>query len=93
MKDTECFEMNDIDIDKARVSDKRLYSYKHYVFYEHNDKYTPLKIILTDTVGYYFDYKDNSKYDVKYSAKRINFRLNDDSLAKVYNIFEHNEEN
>ena len=51
-----------------------------------------MKIILTDTVGYYNDYKDNSKYDVKYSAKRINFRLNDDSLAKVYNSFEHNEE-
>ena len=92
MKDTECFEINDMDIDKTRVSDKRLYSkqhnsYKYYVFYEHNDKYTPLKIILTDMVGYYNDYKENSKYDTKYSAKRMNFRLNDDSLDKVYDIF------
>ena len=43
-------------------------------------------------VGYYNDYKDNSKYDAKYSAKRMNFRLNDDSLDKVYNIFEDIEE-
>ena len=29
MKDTECFEINDMDIDKTRVSDKRLYSKQH----------------------------------------------------------------
>ena len=36
--------------------------------------------------------KDNSKYDTKYSAKRMNFRLNDDSLGEVYDILEHTEE-
>ena len=27
-------------------------------------------IILRDVVGYYNDYKDKSKYDVKYTAKK-----------------------
>ena len=75
MKDTECFEINDIGIDKIRLSDKRLYSkqhnsYKYYLFYEHDNKYVPLKIILKDVVGYCNDYKDNSKYDTKYSGKK-----------------------
>ena len=71
----ECFKINDIYINKTKVSDKMLYnkehnSYKYYVFYEHDDKYIPLKIILKDVVGYYNDYKDNSKYVAKYSAKK-----------------------
>ena len=96
IKDTKCFKINDIDINKIRVSDKKLYnkmhnSYKYYVFYEHDDKYIPLKIILLDVVGYYNDYKDNSKYDAKYSAKKMNFKLDDDSLDKIYDIFEYIE--
>ena len=39
--------------------------------------------------GYYNDYKDNSKYDVKYSAKRTKFKLDDNSLDKIYDVFEH----
>ena len=58
------------------------------MFYEHGDKYIPLKIILRDVVGYFIDFKDNSKYDSKYSAKRMNFKLDDDSLDKIYDIFE-----
>ena len=99
IKDTKCFKINEINIDKIRASESRLYSkehnsYKYYVFfYEHSDEYIPLKIILKDVVGYYNDYKDKSKYDTKYSAKRMNFRLNgDDSLSKVYDIFEHIQE-
>ena len=42
-------------------------------------------------VGYYSDYKDNSKYDAKYSAKRMNFKLDDNLLDKIYDIFEHIE--
>ena len=62
MKDTECFRINDIDINKIKVSDKKLYikghnSYKYYAFYEHDDKHIPLKIILRDVVGYYNDLK------------------------------------
>ena len=42
IKDMECFKINDIDINKIRISDKKLYSkehnsYKYYVFYEHDD--------------------------------------------------------
>ena len=63
IKDTKCFKINDIDIDKIRVSDKKLYnkehnSYKYYVLYEHDDEYIPLKIILRDVVGYYNDYNE-----------------------------------
>ena len=67
MKDTKCLRINDIGIEKIRVSDRKLYnkehnSYKYYVFYANNDKYIPLRIILRDVAGYYNDYKDNSKY-------------------------------
>ena len=97
MKDTNWFRINDIDIDKIRVSDRKLYnkehnSYKYYVFYEHDDKYIPLSIILRDAVGYYNDYKDKNKYDVKYTAKKMNFTLDDDLLDKFYDIFRHIEE-
>ena len=84
IKDIEWSRTNNIDIDKTRVSDKKLCnkehnSHKYYEFYEHDDKYIPLKIILRDVVGYKDnsitnDFKDNSKYDSKYSAKRMNFR-------------------
>ena len=53
------------------------------MFYEHEDEYIPLKIILKDVVGYYNDYKDN--------GKTMNFKLDDDSLDKIYDIVEHIE--
>ena len=62
------------------------------MFYEHDDKYVQMKIMLRDVVVYYNDYKDNSKYDAKYSAKRMNFKLDHNSLDKIYVIFEHIEE-
>ena len=71
MKVTKCFKIDDVDNNKIRVSDKKLYSkeqnsYKYYVFHEHdNDEWIPLQIVLKDVVGYYNDYKDNSKYDAK----------------------------
>ena len=100
MKDnTKCFKISDTDINKIRVSDNKLYkkehnSYKYYVFYERDDDYIPLRIILKDVVGYYNDYKDNSKDDAKYTAKKMNFRISDDDdlLIKFYEIFEHIEE-
>ena len=97
MKDnTKCFKTSDIDIDKIKVSDRNLYnkernSYKCYVFYEHDDKYILLGVILKDVAGYYNDYKDNSKYNVKYSVKKMNFKLDDDLQDKCYGIFEHIE--
>ena len=96
MKDTKFFRINYIDINKISVSDKKLYnkehnSYKCYVFYEHNYKYILLKIILRDVVGYYNDDKDNGKYDAKYGTKTMNFKLDDDSLDRIYDIFEYIE--
>ena len=57
-----CFEINDIDINKIRISEKSLYSkqhnaYKYYVLYENNNEYIPLRITLKDVVGYYDVYK------------------------------------
>ena len=84
-KDDDFFEINDIDIDKIRISDKKLYnikhdSYKHYVFHEDGDKYIPLRIIFKDVLGFYNDYKDN--------GKKMRFKLDDVSLGKSIDIFE-----
>ena len=60
------------------------------MFYEHDDDdYILLKIILRDVVGKYNVYrdKDNAK-----GGKGMGFKLDDDSLTKVYNIFVHIEE-
>ena len=54
------------------------------MFYEHDGGYIPLKIVLIDVVGYYKDYEDNGKYDVKYNAKKNNFKLDDNSSDKIY---------
>ena len=84
-EDSKVFKINDIGIDKIRVSDK-LYnkehgSYKHYVFYEDGNEYIPLKITLLDVHGYYNIFKGNSKI--------MNFDLDDNSLEKVIDIFNH----
>ena len=55
-ENTEVFKINDVDINKINVSDKKLYnkihdSYKCYVFYEHNNKHTPLNIFLSNITG------------------------------------------
>ena len=84
-EDSKVFKINDISIDKIRASDK-LYnkehgSYKHYVFYEDGNEYIPLKITLLDVHGYYNIFKGNSKI--------MNFDLDDNSLEKVIDIFNH----
>ena len=81
----ECLKINDVDINKIRVSDKnhnnkKHNSYKYYVFYKHDDKNIPLKIILRNVIDYYNDYKGN--------GKTMNFKLDDDSLDKIYDIFD-----
>ena len=88
IKDMECFKNDDIAVNKIRVSDKKLYSkernsYKYYVFYEHDDKFIPLKVILKDVVGYCNEYKDNGKTMI--------LRVDDDSLDKICVIFEYIE--
>ena len=92
MKNTKHFKINGTDIDKIRVFDKKLYNKQHnsyqYYAYEHDNEYIPLRILFKDVIVYYNDYKDNSKYDAKYRAKRMNVKLDDDSLDKVYHNFE-----
>ena len=80
IKDTKYFKIDDIDINKIRVSNKKHYSkehnsYKYYVFYEDDNKYIRLKITLKNVVGYYNVFKDN---DGKYNIKKMNFVLDDD---------------
>ena len=62
------------------------------MFYEHDDEYIPLEIVLIGAAAYYNDYKNNSKYDSGYNNKRMNFSLGDDSMDKIYDIFNHIEE-
>ena len=62
------------------------------MFYEHDDEYIPLEIVLIGAAAYYNDYKNNSKYDSEYNTKRMNFSLGDDSVDKIYDIFNHIEE-
>ena len=56
------------------------------MFYEHVGDYIPLRIILKDVVGKHSVYRDK---DNSNGAKGMGFKLDDDSLTKAYNIFEH----
>ena len=86
MKDnTKCFTINEIDINKIRLSEKKLYSkkhnsYKYYVLYEHDNEYISLRVTLKDVVGYYSVYNDN---------KKMNFSVNNEFYDKLLNILEH----
>ena len=87
-----CFKFNDVEINKIRVSEQRLYSkqhnaYKYYVIYEHDNEYIPLRVTLKDVVGYYDIYNDSKKMNFK-----INDGLSDESYHKLTNIFSHIEE-
>ena len=51
MKDnSKCFGINDIDINKIRISEKSKQhnAYRYYVLYEHNNEYMPSRITLKD---------------------------------------------
>ena len=79
-EDSRIFSINDIDSDKIRVSNKKLYSkehgsFKHYIFYEDGNEYFPLKIPLLDVHGYYNIFNGDSK--------TMNFKLDDNSLEKL----------
>ena len=79
-EDSRVFRINDVDIDKIKVSDKKLYnkkhdSYKYYDFYG-DDKYIPLNIAHLDAPGYYNIFNDDKK--------TMNFKLDDDSLGKIF---------
>ena len=89
---SKCFGINDVHINKIRISEKSLYSkqhnaYKYYALYEPNNEYMPLRITFKDLVGCYDVYNDD---------KRMNFKINDELSEKIYqrliNIFENIEE-
>ena len=87
-----CFKINDVEVNKIRVSEQRLYSkqhnaYKYYVIYEHDNEYIPLRVTLKDVVGYYDVYNDSKKMNFK-----INHGLSDESYHKLTNILSHIEE-
>ena len=82
-------DVDDIDINKIRVSEARAFMkknnlYKHYIFYEDVGKYIPLDICFSKTLaGYYNEYCDeDGKYDRDVS-KRMNFVISDDLVDRV----------
>ena len=78
-----CFEINKIDIDKIRVSEKYPYrkngKYRNLIFYETEDNYVPLKIVLRDIEGYYGEYKD---------INSMNFMIVNELYNRLHNIFQ-----
>ena len=82
MDSDECFEIDEIDIDKIRVSMEYPYGkngkYRNFVFCEHETEYVLLKIVLRDVEGYYREYK---------GINSMNFMVN----CVIFDIFENIE--
>ena len=98
MKNSKYFNINDIDINKIRVSEAKLFmkenkSHKHYIFYEDGDKYIPLHICFSKTLAAYYNEYDDE--DGKYAgnvSKKINFLTDDDLRGRINDIFKDIEE-
>ena len=78
---TKLFEIEDIDLDKIKVSvqegnDKKKGSYKYFIGYDDNGEIVPLVIDLSQMIGYYKIHKDDNK--------TMNFVCNDKDLLKEY---------
>ena len=58
---------------------------KNYVFYEHNNEYIPLKIILNNVAAYYRKFKITD-------AKGMGFEPSGKAEDKIYDIFENIKE-
>ena len=60
-----CFEIDEIEIDKIRVSKEYPYGKndknRNFVFYEHENEHVLLKIVLRDVEGYYAEHKGINK--------------------------------
>ena len=98
MKDSKCLNINDIDLNKIRVPEARIFMkknnlYKHYIFYEDVCKYIPLNICFNKMLaGYYNEYSDgHGKCDGDVS-KKVTFVIGDDLVDKINDIFNHIEE-
>ena len=60
MRNLKHFNISDIDIDRIRVSNEKLFrkedkSYKHYIFYEDGDKYVSLNICFNNALLEYYN--------------------------------------
>ena len=99
MKDLKYFNINDIDINKIRVSEAKFFmkenkSYKYYIFYEDDDdKYIPLNICFSKTLaGYYNEYLDEDGTYAGNVSKKMNFVIDDDDLIdRINDVFKHIE--
>ena len=63
-KNSRGFLIDEVDIDKTKVSDKKLYSkmhdsHKYYVFYEYDNKHIPLKLIFLDVAGCHYTFTNH----------------------------------
>ena len=71
------------EIDKIRVSKEYPYGkngkYRNYVFYEHENVYVLLKIVLRDVEGYYAKHTD---------INNMNFMLNGSVYDVIFDVFE-----
>ena len=80
-----CFEIDEIEIDKIRVSKEypsgKNGKYRNFVFYEHENEYVLLKIVLRDVEGYYAEYK---------GINNMNFLLNGSVYDVIFDVFEDN---
>ena len=75
MKDTKYFKIDDIDINKIRVSNKKHYSkehnsYKYYVFYEDDNK-----LLKLQSVYYSMKYNDNIIYYAQVSLEQCVYKF------------------
>ena len=93
-KDSKHCNINDIDINKIRVSEAKLFmkennSCKHYVFYEDGDKYIPLNICFSKMLGGYYNEYPNEDGNV---SKTISFVIDGDLINRINDIFKYIEE-
>ena len=88
MKDSKYFNINNIDINKIRVSNEKVLmkednSYKYYIFYEDRDEYIPLNICYSKTLaGYYNDIE----FDNGNVSKTMSFVTDDDLKDRINDI-------
>ena len=93
MRNSRHFNISDIDINRIRVSNEKLFRKedklcKHCIFYEDCDKYVHLNICFNNMLlGYYNEYINEKKNNNEYTSKTMNFALDDDSVDKIINIF------
>ena len=90
IKDSKHFNIIDIDINKIKLSNCKVFvkennPYKHYIFYQDGDKYIPLNICFSKTLGGYYNEYPNENGNV---SKTMNFVIDDEDLInRINDIF------